>query len=109
MYCLFMYRQRGFEYEKTIITKTVEEMIQEIEKTDTCTVRCCKSEILEQLTNLTSQTINNPIHWTDKHHGFCLFIYKGRTDDLKQKIYDRYTKDPKYNNDIYFNYDCSES
>lgn len=109
MYCLFMYRQRGFSYEKTIITKTLEEMKQEIDHSeDCCTVRCCKDEILEKLNDLTCQTINNPIHWTDKHHGFCLFIYKGNNDQLRQKIYDRYTKDPTYNNDIYTNYDCSE-
>jgi hypothetical protein len=67
MYCLFMYRQRAFSHEKTMITKTVKEMIEAIndDVNDCCTIRCCKKEILEKLNNLTDQTINSPLQWTD--------------------------------------------
>lgn len=106
MYCLFMYRQRGFAHEKTIITNTIEEMMMEINTQECCTIDCCKEYILIALTNLTDETINHPYHWQDKYHGFCLFRHKLQ-DGLKDKIYNRYSKDPRYNDCVDF--DCSDS
>ena len=105
MYCLFMYTQRPFDHDQTIITETYEKMIEEMNKGTCCTIKCCKHDIIENLKNLTDQTINKPIHWTDKYHGFCLFLHKN-VDGLNEKIYNRYMKDPKYNDTIDF--DCSE-
>ena len=76
MYCLFMYTQRPYWHEKTIITETLAEMIKEINNDILCcTIKCHKQEIMEKLNHLTNQTINHPIHWTDKYHGFCLFLH----------------------------------
>src|SRR6187431_2556881 len=100
LYCLFMYRQRAFCHEKTILANTIEEMITEINKVNgSCTIRCCEENILRGLTELTDQTINRPYHWTDKYHGFCIFKHSPQ-DNLEEKIYNRYSKDPLYNDSI---------